>query len=103
MTPEPAVTVNEARHRYEITVDGRVAGFAEYQDVAGARMLPHTEIDEGHEGEGLGSTLVKYALDDIRTRQLHVVPMCPFVAAYMRRHPEYTDLVQPGQRAMFRL
>ena len=97
------VSDNEARHRYEISVDGRVAGYAEYQDVAGARMMPHTEIEEGHEGQGLGGTLVRFALDDIRARGVHVLPMCPFVASFMRGHREYTDLVQPGQRAVFGL
>ncbi|WP_309573250.1 GNAT family N-acetyltransferase [Deinococcus sp.] len=103
MTQTATVSDNEARHRYEITVDGHVAGYAEYQDVAGARMMPHTEITEGHEGEGLGSQLVKFALDDIRAKGLQVVPMCPFVASYMREHREYTDLVQPGQRGVFGL
>ncbi|GHF29492.1 hypothetical protein HNQ07_000854 [Deinococcus metalli] len=103
MTQDVRVSDNAAQHRYEISVGGRVAGYAEYQDVAGARMMPHTEIDEGHEGEGLGSQLVKFALDDIRSRGLHVLPMCPFVASYMRRHREYTDLVQPGQRGVFGL
>lgn len=103
MTKHATVSDNEARHRYEITVNGAVAGYAEYQDVAGARMMPHTEVAEGHEGEGLGSQLVRYALDDIRARGLHVVPMCPFVASYMREHREYTDLVQPGQRGVFGL
>lgn len=103
MTSSATVTDHAERHRYEISVGGRVVGHAEYQDVAGARLMPHTEVAEGHEGEGLGGQLVRFALDDIRSRGLHVLPMCPFVAAFIREHREYVDLVQPGQRGVFRL
>lgn len=58
-------------------------------------MLVHTDIDPGYEGRGLGSKLVAGALDDLRRRGLGVVPLCPFVAAYLRRHPEQADLVVP--------
>jgi len=53
----------------------------------------HTEVDEAVEGTGVGSQLVRVALDDLRVRGVGLVPVCPFVAAYLRRHPEYGDLV----------
>lgn len=95
---------NDSTGRYEISEGGKVVGFAEFKNIGeGAVMLPHTVVDEGHEGEGLGSQLAKYALDDIRAQGKQVVPMCPFIAAYIQKHPEYTDLVHPQQRGVFGL
>jgi predicted GNAT family acetyltransferase len=59
----------------------------------GAVVLVHTEVSSSSEGHGLGSVLVAGALEDIRARGLRVVPLCPFVSAYIRRHPEYADLI----------
>ncbi len=56
-------------------------------------VLVHTEVAPTEEGQGTGSRLVRDALDDIRARGLRVAPVCPFVAAYLRRHPEQRDLV----------
>ncbi len=56
-------------------------------------VFTHTEVEDGHEGEGLGSLLVKEALDDVRARGGQIVPVCPFVTAYIERHQEYADLV----------
>ncbi len=94
---------NTERSRYEVLIDGQVTGFAEYRLVGGAVMLPHTEVNEGHEGEGLGGQLARFALDDVKAAGKRVIPMCPFIAAYIRQHPEYTELVDPQQRAMFKL
>ncbi|UQN06004.1 GNAT family N-acetyltransferase [Deinococcus sp. QL22] len=94
---------NEAERRYELKLAGRVVGVAEYRPAGPSIMLTHTEIEEGHEGQGLGKILVQAALDDARARQVDVVPMCPFVAAFIREHSEYLDLVQPQQRGMFGL
>ncbi len=96
---EITVRDNEDAQRYEILVGTEVAGYAEYRPLSGARMLPHTQIEERYEGQGLGSRLIRYALDDLRSRGLSAVPTCPFVAAYIREHPKYLDLVPPGQRA----
>lgn len=104
---EPAtpteVLNNETERRYELKLEGRVVGVAEYRPAGPSLMFTHTEIEEGHEGQGLGSQLVRAALDDARARKVDVVPMCPFVAAFIREHPEYVDLVQPQQRGMFGL
>lgn len=94
---------NGAAQRYEIYVDGQLAGHAEYRPLSGARMLPHTEIDGRYENQGLGSRLIRYALDDVRERGLNAVPTCPFVSAYIRKHPEYLDLVKPEQRGALNL
>lgn len=88
--------------RYELALPDGTA-FIEYRPVGNALMLTHTEVPEAMEGRGVGSTLVKFALDDIRGRGLMVIPMCPFVAAYMQRHLEYADLVHPQQRGLFGL
>ncbi|CAL9589404.1 hypothetical protein SUDANB121_05224 [Nocardiopsis dassonvillei] len=79
--------------RYEIRVDGEVAGFAEYILTEGLITFTHTEIDPAHEGRGLGGTLVRGALDHVRGRGLDVLPLCPFVKGWIQRHPDYTDLV----------
>ena len=79
--------------RYEIRVDGELAGFAQYHDRAHRRVFVHTEIDDAFEGQGLGSKLASAALDDVRERGLRVVPLCPFIARYIERHPAYADLV----------
>jgi predicted GNAT family acetyltransferase len=84
---------NRDRARYEILVDGRLAGFVQYNMRGGRLILVHTEIDEAHAGHGLAGILVSAALDDIRTRGLCIVPVCPFVERYIERHPEYDDLV----------
>ena len=79
--------------RYELLVGGSAAGAIAYRSRPGRVVMLHTEVDPQHEGEGLGSRLVAGALDDVRARGLSVTPLCPFVAAYIRRHPEYGDLV----------
>ena len=100
-----AVTVAEApdRERYEITVDGELAGFAEYRGPGATRAFTHTEIDERFEGQGLGSTLIRETLDDVRRHGRHVLPICPFVKDFLDRHDEYLDLVEPRIRRSFGL
>jgi predicted GNAT family acetyltransferase len=87
------VSDNKERFRYEIVVDGKVAGFVQYNMRGGRLILVHTEIDHAYEGKGLGTKLAMGALDDIRTRGLLIVPVCPFIESYIQRHPEYDDLV----------
>jgi uncharacterized protein len=92
---ETAVTDNSAAARYEITVDGRRAGFVTYRTSPGVITFLHAEVDPELEGQGLGSRLVADALDDARSRGLGVRPVCPFVAAFIERNPGYADLVAP--------
>ncbi|MBE3008146.1 N-acetyltransferase [Microbispora sp. NEAU-D428] len=100
---EPQVADNPEASRFEITVDGALAGFADYR-LNGPRIsFTHTEIDPAFEGRGLGSTLVRAALDAARDAGLSVLPFCPFVKRYIERHPDYLDLVPTDQRARFSL
>jgi predicted GNAT family acetyltransferase len=87
------VTDHPAELRYEIEVDGEVAGFLLYRREPGVLELVHTDVDPKWEGKGVGAALVQGALDDVRASGLKVRPFCPFVRAYLRRHPEYEDLV----------
>jgi predicted GNAT family acetyltransferase len=80
--------------RYEIEEDGDVRGTIRYTRGDGVITLVHTEVDPKWEGHGVGSALVRGALDDIRARGLKVRPLCPFVAAYIRHHPDYEEIVQ---------
>jgi uncharacterized protein len=79
--------------RYEIRVDGRRVGLLDYSVSEGTVTMPHTEIDPAYGGRGLGGELVAGALDDIRSRDLAVLPRCSFVRHYIEQHPEYADLV----------
>ncbi len=91
---------NPDEARYEIRADGELAGFAQYR-LGGAQItFFHTEIHPEFEGAGLGSQLAREALDDARARGLSVVPVCPFIAAYIAHHTdEYLDMVVPAMRA----
>ena len=73
-----------------------LAGFVDYHAQPGLITVLHTEVDPAFEGQGVGSRLVEGMLDDIRARGLRVLPICPFVRAYVRRHPEVRDLVAAG-------
>lgn len=84
-----AVVDNPSSHRFEIHVDGQVAGFARYRLEPGKIVFIHTEIDPVYEGKGLGSKLASEALDAARERSLEIDAQCPFIAAYLKRHPEY--------------
>jgi predicted GNAT family acetyltransferase len=90
-----AVVDNPARSRFELLDDGHLRGFTEYRELGdGVVELPHTVITEPERGGGLGSTLVRGALDALRARGVRIVPTCPFVVGYVERHPEYADLVR---------
>ncbi|WP_018351097.1 GNAT family N-acetyltransferase [Longispora albida] len=90
-------------NRYEIHVDGELAGLTEYRLAAGQISFTHTEIAEVFGGRGLAGQLVRYALDDVRSRDLAVLPFCPYVRSYIKRHPAYLDLVPETQRERFDL
>lgn len=85
---------NQGENRYEAIVDGMTA-VLDYRLQDGGIRLVHTGVPGELEGRGVGSALARHALDDARQRGLAVWPQCPFVASYIRRHPEYLDLVDP--------
>src|SRR5918996_68184 len=89
---------NPERHRFEIDLGDGTFAFAEYTLPAGKIMFTHTEVPEAHGGEGLGTRLIRHALDAARERGLKVIPICPFFAAYMQKHPEVQDLLDPAWR-----
>jgi predicted GNAT family acetyltransferase len=90
---ELVVADNAEQRRYEARQSSEVVGFILYRLDPGRITLIHTEVAPALEGKGIASQLVSGALDDIRRRGLTIVPICPFVRAYLRRHPEYADLV----------
>ena len=94
MSDQP-VTVREdaGQNRFEaVDESGVVAGFAAYRRYPDRIVFTHTVVDDAFEGRGVGSTLVRAALDAVREEGLRVVPQCPFVRSYIERHPEYADL-----------
>jgi uncharacterized protein len=86
------ITNNAAASRYETVVDG-ITAYAAYTVADDVVTFTHTIVPEELGGRGIASRLIRHALDDVRSRGLKVVPRCPFVAAYIEKHPEYRDLV----------
>ncbi len=86
------VTNNAEQRRWQVEVDGRLA-LIKYQERDGRVVYLHTEVPPELEGRGIAGAMARAALDDARARGLRVVPLCPFVASYIRRHPAYADLV----------
>lgn len=93
MSEEITVTDDPAAQRFTIFVDGRAVGFADYRLDGDKIVFTHTEINAEYGGRGLGGRLVGAALDASRDTGLSVVPLCPFVARYIDRHPEYQPLL----------
>jgi uncharacterized protein len=83
---------NTERSRFELEADG-VTVFMNYGITGNVISLDHTETPVAARGRGLASQLIKSVLDEVRARGLKIVPRCPFVRAYVDRHPEYRDLV----------
>ena len=93
------VTRNDEQTRYEARVDGELAGFAEYQLTDILVVFTHTEVDGTFEGQGVGSALARYALDDVRDQGTRrVLAICPFIKGWIDRHPDYAPLLHgsPG-------
>jgi len=87
-------------HRYTVTVDGVRAGHAAYADRTddhgvAQRVFYHTEVDEAFGGRGLATILVKEALDDARAQGKKIVGVCPLVAAFLKKHPQYSEATSP--------
>lgn len=95
MAHEITVTRNPDRNRYEATFagDSTVAGFVDYQETHELVALTHTEVDAAFEGRGVANALARAALDDVRARDHKALVICPFILGWLRRHPEYRDLL----------
>ncbi|MFF4892620.1 GNAT family N-acetyltransferase [Micromonospora chersina] len=89
------VEENPAKHRFEILVDGALAGFTAYVPRGEVLVFTHTEVDERFQNMGVGSALVRGTLDQIRERGGRIVVKCPFMGPFIERHPDYADLVIP--------
>jgi predicted GNAT family acetyltransferase len=102
---QDTMEVRDARNkeRFELVVDGEVAGFAAYRLDGDRFTFTHTEVSDEHEGEGLGSRLVGDALRQVADRGGSVVPECPFVRAYIAKHDEHRSIVPESDRARFDL
>jgi predicted GNAT family acetyltransferase len=100
MSADPSIAVRHApeSERYEALADGMLAGFAAYRSEGSAVVFVHTDVDDAFRGRGVGGALAREALADVRRRGLLAVPMCPFFAAWIRRHPDYADLVPEESR-----
>ena len=92
---EYQLTDNKEAKQYEFHIDGEVPRI-EYILAQNQIYLTHTEVPQSLSGKGIGAALVKAALDDIDARGLTLVPLCPFVALYLKRNPEYKRLVMRG-------
>jgi predicted GNAT family acetyltransferase len=87
------VANNTERHRFELAVDGHIA--ASYYEIAnGVITFIHTEVPPELGGKGIGSRLIRGALDQVRTDGLKVIAQCPFVKAFIDKHPDYQDLLK---------
>lgn len=95
MPSEPTITNNEAKKRFEARVNQHTA-VLEYILTKQEIVYTHTEVPKNLEGQGIASHLAKTALEYARDHDLKVMPLCPYMATYMRRHPEYRSLLRPG-------
>lgn len=102
MSEDFAVRHNPEARRFEVDLGGPVA-LADYNRLAHAIMFTHTEVPPQFEGRGIGTRLIVAGLDYARAEKLKVIPTCPFFAAYMRKHGEVQDLLDPTQRKLIGL
>jgi hypothetical protein len=104
-TDAPAVTDNPAASRYELHVGTELAGIVTYQlrNHGTVISLLHTEVEPAFQGAHLATHLAQFILDDARKRGLAVLPFCPYINSWIKKHPEYTDLVPQDRRADFGL
>lgn len=92
------ITDHPDRSRIEFVLDGELAGWLDYRPAGESVIIAHTEVLEGHEGEGLGGELVRAAIDKIVADGKAVIPVCPFATGYIARHPELQDALDPSFR-----
>jgi predicted GNAT family acetyltransferase len=93
-----AIRDNAEKSRFEADLGDGSFGIAEYRLGHGKIVFTHTEVPPAHEGQGIGSALIRYALKSARERGLKVIPVCPFFADYIKKHAEEQDLLDPAWR-----
>jgi predicted GNAT family acetyltransferase len=96
---DPEIHDNAELKRYELPVDGEVA-VVTYNLSAPNLMITETLVPERLEGQGIASRLAKHVFADARARDLLILPVCPFFSAYLKKHPEYADVVHPTYRGL---
>ena len=104
-TDAPVVTDNPAASRYELHVGGELAGMVTYQLRGHDTVISllHTEVEPAFQGHHLATNLARFSLDDARERGLAVLPYCPYITSWIKKHPEYVGLVPQDNRADFGL
>jgi uncharacterized protein len=104
-TDTPVVSDNRSASRYELRVNGELAGFVDYRldDSDATISLIHTEVEPAFAHAHLGTQLARHSLDDARARNLAVLPYCPYITSWIKKHPEYVDLVPQDVRGNFGL
>lgn len=91
--PHVKIRNDPDNRQFTVEVDGRLAGKAEYRLRGDTYLFIHTEVDPEFQGLGVANRLARAALDDVRDQGRTLVPLCPFIAAHIRRHPEYDEIV----------
>lgn len=92
-TPPVDVVDHPLGGHIDAVIDGTTAGSAFYRIVEGRVVVTHTEVDDEYEGQGVGAAIARTLLEQVRANDQQIVPLCPFFAGYIERHPEYEDLV----------
>jgi uncharacterized protein len=87
------ITVTAEADRFTVAVDGKVVGHTEFADRGGQRVFFHTEVDEAYGGRGLATALIGEALAATRAEDKRIVPVCPMVSAYVKKHHDFDDIV----------
>ncbi len=96
---DPEIRDDADRHQYELPVEDDVA-VVTYNLSAPNLMITETLVPQRLEGRGIASRLAKHVLADARARELLILPVCPFFAAYLQKHPEHADVVHPTYRGI---
>jgi predicted GNAT family acetyltransferase len=98
MAPDYAIRDNAGKHRFEADLGDGSLAIADYDLLPGRIVFTHTEVPPAHQGQGIGSALIRFALKSARERGLRVIPICPFFAAYIKKHADEQDLLDPSSR-----
>ena len=94
---DPDIRDNAEMKRYELSVDGETA-VVTYNLSPPNLMITETLVPQALEGRGIASRLALHVIEDARSRQLLILPVCPFFSAYFQKHPEHADVVHPTYR-----